>query len=81
MLPSQEDAGPAGSSSVDDPAEDDTDTSLGRGMNADNINAATDTAFEHARLCEILYDIYGGKTPEGGINTKAVRAAGLTVSG
>lgn len=35
---------------------------------------------EQARLCEVLYDVYGGEAPDGGINDKAVRASGLTVS-
>lgn len=49
-------------------------------LQSPNTNEAPDSAVARARLCEVLYDVYGGKTPEGGIDNKMVRAAGLDVS-
>lgn len=40
---------------------------------------ATATAQQES-LCEVLYDVYAGVVPTGGITSKAVRECGLTVS-
>lgn len=44
------------------------------------VEKVTGSAEEQARLCEVLYDVYDGQVPAGGINSKDVRSCGLTVS-
>lgn len=51
----------------------------GAGIQQPSVGKATATAQQES-LCEVLYDVYAGVVPTGGINSKAVRECGLTVS-